>query len=108
MQISLMIPMELNEVQTTASLLKIRPKNEVHKNIKLKQGPTEISQQSMQLFQSPSPRKKRTAADRASPDSTINKDLPLTATQWTASKPTSTDKKEPKTKDPDEKNEGNI
>ena len=47
MQINLLLPMELNEVQTTASLLKIRPRDEVHKNLKLKKGPTGIRQQSI-------------------------------------------------------------
>ena len=42
MQINLLMPIELNEVQTTASLLKIRPAEEVHRNIVTKKGPTGI------------------------------------------------------------------
>ena len=42
MQISLLMPIELNEVQTTASLMKIRPAEEVHKNLVLKKGPAGI------------------------------------------------------------------
>ena len=72
--------MELNEVQTTASLLKIRPKEEVHKNLKLKKGPAGITQQSMQLFNSVSP---KAATNRNSPNcsnlaSPVNGDLNLT------------------------------
>ena len=42
MQINLMAQIELNEVQTTASLLKIKPPGEVHKNIVTKKGPASI------------------------------------------------------------------
>ena len=44
MQINLMLPLELNDMQTTASFLKIRPREEVHKNIVTKKGPTGIFQ----------------------------------------------------------------
>lgn len=45
-----MHPMPLNEVMTASSYLKIKPPEQVHKNVMLKKGPVLISQQSMQLF----------------------------------------------------------
>jgi hypothetical protein len=55
MQISILLPLDLNEIMTTSTFLKIRPKEEVHKNKKLKKGPAAIFQQSMQLFNPHSP-----------------------------------------------------
>lgn len=46
-------PMQLNEVMTTASFMKIKRKGEVHKNVQLKKGPADISQHTIELFNSP-------------------------------------------------------
>lgn len=42
MQINLVKPLELNEIQTTASLMKIRAPDEIHKYKMTKKGPTGI------------------------------------------------------------------
>lgn len=47
--------MELNEVMTRSTFLKIRPKEEVHKQKKTNKNPAGIFQQSMQLFNVHSP-----------------------------------------------------
>ena len=43
MQIKLLPQVQLNEVMTTASYMKIKTKDEVHKVLQLKKGPAEIS-----------------------------------------------------------------
>ena len=86
MQINLMAQIELNEVQTTASLMKIKPPGEVHKNIVTKKGPASIRQQSMSLFSSPSPRQKASPAS-LSPSAFLNQDLPLTQHSHSAEPP---------------------
>ena len=80
MQINLVATIELNEVQTTASLMKIKPPDEVHKRIITKKGPACIRQQSMSLFSnqnSPSCRKQSPMmASPALPPTMLNQDLP--------------------------------